>query len=162
MIVVQLIEVIWTKASRGAPASCVRNSVPSAMPLLPTTGEYIYQRQLFRERDGFKGELVESRVSDSIPHVEGELRFYPQKDLLRLGLGYSGKTGKPVRSATNSALTIEEGQLARLITNGRHTSYSGQWYRQATYNVSLVGEVYPDLFINREPDRLFSMEADLF
>jgi hypothetical protein len=60
------------------------------------------------------------------------------------------------------ALTLRPGEVARLLINGRHASYSGQWYSQYVYNVANDVTVTADRFLQGKPDHEFSLAADLF
>ena len=48
------------------------------------------------------------------------------------------------------------------MVNGRHTSYSGQWYSEYVYNVTSGSELASNRFLAGEPDHEFSLAANLF
>jgi hypothetical protein len=165
MIAVQLIEVLWTKASRGAPHSTARNQVPRALPLLPCTRSFAFQHFRFMEWTGFEQQLVEERCDDETPREVHELRLSRKPDLsLWAGLAYSAETGLPARKGQRWLAEISGTCSTRLCTNGRHTDAHGsQHYRQATYNLFVT----PDggdrnNLVSTEPRRTFSMEANLW
>jgi hypothetical protein len=165
MIVVQHIEVIWTKASRGAPAATVRNRLPQALPHLPGAGNetYLFRHHRFDESNAFAVTLIEARTADAPPRREGELLIALRPDgALTLGLRHTGITGKPPRRERPQLLTLALGERGRLVVNGRQADYAGQRYRRATYNVVQTDSAPPDLFTAGEPERLVSLETDLF
>ena len=97
------------------------------------------------------------------PPREQELLLELHSDgTLILGLRHTLATGKPPRHERPQLLSAVLGEHAQLVVNGRHTSYSGQWYRRATYNVIKIDSFAPGLFRAGEPDKSGSLEADLF
>jgi hypothetical protein len=70
--------------------------------------------------------------------------------------------GQPRRENKRRAITLKPGETARLSINGRHASYSGQFYTEATYNVAFGNNISNDVFIKAEPDSVFDLRADLF
>jgi hypothetical protein len=112
---------------------------------------------------GFEQKPLTVEVHDYIPARIEDLVLELDKDTLRVGLSCDVlRTGQPKRRQALHAVTLSPGTVARLVTNGRHTSYSGQWYTQNTYNVALGDDVDADVFISRQPEHMFSQEADLF
>ncbi len=135
MIIAQLVEVLWTKASRGAPAAAERNRLPQALPLTPgSEGQvYLFRHHRFDEKDGFAGVQLDGREAAQPPRREQELLLELHSDgTLILGLRHTLATGKPPRHERPQLLSAVLGEHAQLVVNGRHTSYSGQWYRRAT------------------------------
>jgi len=112
---------------------------------------------------GFEQEPLKAEVHDSVPARIGDLVLELEKDTLRVGLSCDVfRTGQPKRRSVPHAVTLTSGAIARLVTNGRHTSYSGQWYTQDTYNVAFGDEILANAFVSRQPEHIFSQEADLF
>ena len=70
-VVVQHIRVFWTKRSRGAPLSIIRNALPRALPVTPIQAAYIYQSYSFHEDD---------RAFYQGPHRRAESDEMPQRE----------------------------------------------------------------------------------
>ncbi|NHZ38622.1 hypothetical protein [Massilia aquatica] len=163
MIAVQVIEIRWTKATRGAPRANERAVLPRAFALLQTGAQYVYQNYLMHERDGFAAVLKKEKQVDHAPLKERSLVLRPRDDgVLVLGLKWDPSEGQPRRPASGTALRLAPGQTARLILNGRHASYIGQEYSEVIYNVAYGDTIAPDCFIARAPDQQFSLAAHLF
>ena len=96
----------------------------------------------------------------TIPQKENEL-LVTAGDPLVIGMQPTLYTGQPPRDRAPRAIVVPRGGWGRIILNGRHTSYSGQHYRQATYNVGFVDVPSATLF-SGEPKYRVSFEADLF
>lgn len=68
MIIIQHIEIIWTKASRGMPGAGKRNAVPGKLEV-PVTACHsdgmLIHKVSAREQDGFALEQTTERVRDS-------------------------------------------------------------------------------------------------
>ena len=166
MIVVQVVRIVWTKASRGAPHATARNALPRAFPLAGNPGPYVLERhRLVETAPGtFTASEVERATSLTVPRREAELLIDAREDRLRLGLQWrSGMlgTGQPRRPDRRRAIELRPGQTARLVVNGRHASSAGQWYTQDTFNVALVNELAPGLFTDAPPLAVVRLEADL-
>jgi hypothetical protein len=55
------------------------------------------------------------------------------------------------------------GALSGLLRiNGRYTSYSGQLYTEATYNVAFADALEPGVFLDSAEVAVLDMRADLF
>ncbi|NHZ37241.1 hypothetical protein [Massilia rubra] len=163
MIAVQVIEIRWTKATRGAPRANERAVLPRAFALLQAGAAYCYQYYLMHERDGFAAVLKKEKQVDHAPLKERSLVLSPRDDgALALGLKWDPSEGQPRRCASNSAIRLAPGQTARLVLNGRHASYIGQEYAEVIYNVAYGDTIARDCFLGREPDQQLSLAAHLF
>jgi hypothetical protein len=168
-VIVQLVEVYWTKISRPAPASAVRNALPRALHL-PLFEEctYAFHHVRFEEERDFAEQTIAFDHGPAVPRSEHEilLRINEAGELV-VGFSPTSVTGQPSRPLATSAVRARIGAYARIVSNGRHntsiTGFGAPWYRQATYNVGLAER--PDIgsiFISREPQMEKSFEADLF
>ncbi|HEX5725001.1 MAG TPA: hypothetical protein VFX98_06020 [Longimicrobiaceae bacterium] len=163
MLWVQRVDILYTKESRGAPAATARNRLPRALAMHAGADDgYAYEHYWLLERNDFTPTLKESRAGPAPPRRQGDLVIGAANDTVTLGLRYNRAIGLPVRHDTPRALTLAKGQTARLIINGRYSSYSGQLYTEATYNVAFGDSLPPDVFLSREPDATLDMRADLF
>ena len=162
MLVVQIVEIIWTKATRGAPRANERAAVPRAFPVHGDRATYLRQHYRMIESEDFAPTLLTEESSETVPSQQRSLRIRKTSDSkLSLGLVWSPIEGQPSRHPKPEAIELSAGQFARLIINGRHTSYSGQHYSEVIYNVAFVETPQPHVFL-REPDHEFSLAANLF
>jgi hypothetical protein len=163
MLVVQVVEILWSKATRGAPAANVRAALPRAFGIELHEGLFVLHHVKMVEWEDFSPRCIKSEVHASVPRVEGGLsiRQLPEGSY-RLGLIGNPSGGKPHRHPVNEALTLQAGEFARLAINGRHTSYSGQWYSEYVYNAASAHRVSATRFLQGAPEHEFSLVADLF
>ena len=163
MLVVQIVEILWTKATRGAPRSNERVSLPRSFPINGATGHYFVQRHRIAEWEGFQPKHVKSEEKQSVPGSEDLLRISRSVDgSFLLGLSGAPDAGQPKRYAVPKALTIHPGEYARLMVNARHTTYSGQYYSEVVYNVANDAKIQADRFLLGAPDHELDLKADLF
>lgn len=163
LIAVQVVEIGWTKATRGAPRANERARLPRAFILPHTGAAYACQHYLMHEQEGFAAVLKKERQADRAPLKERSLILRERDDgVLVLGLKWDPSEGQPRRSPSNSAIRLAPGQSARLVLNGRHTSYLGQEYSEVIYNVAYGEAIAPERFLCAEADRQFSLAAHLF
>ena len=163
MLVVQIIEIIWTKATRGAPRSKERASLPRAFPVESGVGECLVQRYRMSEREEFCPMLVVSSSSLPLPGVVGVLRIVPEAHSGYV-LSFAGtpNLGQPKRRPIQNALKVVPDEFVRVIVNARHTSYSGQSYSESIYNVACGERVAIDRFLSGKPDHELDLNANLF
>ncbi|CUI09513.1 hypothetical protein [Massilia antarctica] len=163
MIAVQIVEIRWTKATRGAPRATERALLPRAFALLQTGSAYCCQHYLMREDDGFAAVLTKEKQAEHAPRKERSLLLREHDDgLLVLGLRWDAAEGQPRRSGSNIAIRLAPGHSARLVLNGRHTSSHGQEYSEVIYNVAYGDTIARERFLGCEPDQQFSLAAHLF
>ena len=163
MLVVQVVTILWTKRTRGAPRSRERVALPRAFPILTGAGPCIVQHHRIAEWETFSPTLVKS---ESLPSVPGrvEILRISREAGGRLILGFLGTPafGRPKRHPIEKALAVASGDYVRLTVNARHTSYSGQHYSETTYNVACGEDVATDRFLLGPPDRELDLRANLF
>ena len=163
MFIVQIVEIIWTKATRGAPRSNERVALPRAFLLDTTPAQYQVQRYRMAEWESFRPTVVQRDLKPSIPASEDQLRIAPLgPNQFALGLLGASHGGQPRRHPVPEALVIQSGQFARLVVNARHTSYSGQWYSETVYNVAYGDDLASDRLLTRPPDHEFDLKTNLF
>jgi hypothetical protein len=163
MLVVQVVEILWSKATRGAPAAHKRVRLPRQFAIELLDAQYVLHHVRMAEWEEFSPRTVRNESKDSVPRIEGGLAM--EEDGLgsvRLGLIGNPSGGQPRRYPVRRAFTLQPGEFARLVINGRHTSHSGQWYSEYVYNVACGDAVRADRFIGGPPDREFSLAASLF
>ena len=163
VIWVQQIDIIYTKASRGAPQATIRNRLRRAFAMLGGGGDAFYfEHYKLLESKDFVSNLHETSSAASPPKRKNSLVIELAEKSLTLGLMWNASIGQPRRNSKARAVTIKPGQTARLSINGRHASYSGQFYTEATYNVAFGDRIPAGVFLNAEPDSVFDLRADLF
>ncbi|HEY8876091.1 MAG TPA: hypothetical protein VIN03_00920 [Roseateles sp.] len=162
MLTVQVVEILWTKATRGAPRALERVSLPRAFPVDSPPGNYVVQRYRLAEWEDFQPQLLKTETFDNVRGTEGVLRITFRDGAFSLGVSGTPRSGQPKRRALPDAIELSAGQFARLVLNARHTSYSGQYYSETIYNVA-CGDVVPaDRFLSGKPDHDIDLKANLF
>ena len=164
MLAVQIVEILWTKATRGAPRANERAALPRQFTLSGQTGIYVSERHRLAEWEGnFALQPVRVEVKQSVPGSEGELRITQENDgTVRLGFTGTSSGGQPRRASIANALVVKPGGYVRLLVNARHTSYSGQWYSETVFNVASGEHIAANRFLSTEPDQILDLKADLF
>jgi hypothetical protein len=163
MVWVQQVDILYTKASRGAPAAAARNQLSRAFPIQLSGGDqYGFDYYKLLEWSDFVPTLEKTENASSPPNRQGDLVIDADRGAVKLELRWNQAIGQPPRRAKLSALTLLKGQVARLIINGRYTSYSGQIYTEATYNVAFADSLKPDVFLDSSEAAVLDMRADLF
>lgn len=164
MLVVQVIEILWSKATRGAPEANIRAKLPRALAIELFDAPYVLHHVRMAEwEEDFSPRLVKAESKESVPRTEGGLSIQSDDhSSFRLGLIGNPSGGKPHRHPANRVLTLLPGEFARLVINGRHTSYSGQWYSEYVYNVASGSQVPANRFLLANPEHEFSLAANLF
>jgi hypothetical protein len=164
MLVVQVVEILWTKATRGAPRANERAALPRAFPLEVGTAECIVQRHRMIEWEGFVPEFIEPERLPNVPGSIDVLRIRPEKGgVFVLGMLATPNTGsQPKRRAIHDAMHLLPGQWARLVVNSRYTSSRGQHYTERIFNVASGIQVPRDRFMLDPPDHALDMKANLF
>jgi hypothetical protein len=134
MLWVQRVDILYTKASRGAPAATARNQLARAFSMQLKTGQlYGFEYYKLLEWSDFVPTLEKRENASSPPNREGDLVIEAAGESVQLGLRY-----------------------------GRYTSHSGQVYTEATYNVAFDDLLEPDVFLASPEPAVLDMRADLF
>ncbi len=163
MLWVQQVDVLYTKASRGAPAATTRNRLPRAFPMqVSMEGAFAFEHYRLLEWADYVPKLEDRVTGTAAPRSQGDLVIDASSETVTLGLRWNQSIGQPARHHQPRALTLARGQTARLIINGRYTNYSGQFYTEATYNVAFGDALSPDVFERAREAAVFDMRADLF
>ena len=164
MLIVQTVEILWTKATRGAPRANERSALPRQFMLSGQTESYVAEHHRLAEWEGnFALQPVRIQTKQSMPSSETELRLLRQHDgTVRLGLSGTPNGGKPLRTPVAPSLVLKPEGYVRLLVNARHTSYSGQWYSEKVFNVAMGKHVSANRFLSAEPDQILDLQANLF
>jgi hypothetical protein len=164
MIAVQIVQINWTKATRGAPRANERAVLNRAL-LISNRATEKYSMQHFRmdEKNNFNVALLAENASAQLPKMQGSLVLkIDQNDALILGLRWQSDDGQPSRHPRPEVIQLKPNEYAQLIMNGRHTSYSGQHYTEHIYNVAYGDNIAADRFLNCQPEHEFSLADNLF
>jgi hypothetical protein len=112
---------------------------------------------------GFDQKPVEKTELESAPAEVEDLTLELQGAVLHLGLCWDERrTDAPWRPQRARVIALSPGSTARLVINGRHSSWDEQWYTQHTFNVAFMNDIAEDVFVARPPEQVFTQEADLF
>jgi hypothetical protein len=163
-VVVQIVEILWTKATRGAPRANERSALPRQFILSGEADAYVAEHHRLAEWEGnFALQPVKVETRQSVPGSEGELRIAKgQEGAVHLGLTGTPHDGQPRRTPVANGLVLRPGGYVRLLVNARHTSYSGQWYSEKVFNVAMGERIAGNRFLSAEPDQVLDLRANLF
>jgi hypothetical protein len=163
MLVVQVVEILWTKATRGAPRSNERVSLPRQFPVLGGSGECLVQRHRMAEWEQFAPKLVKTDERLSLPGSVDVLRISRLSEgSFTVGILGTPNAGQPRRRPIQQAVEVASGQYVRITLNARHATYSGQYYSETVYNVACGEEVPSGRFLLGPPDHDLDLKANLF
>lgn len=163
MLIVQVVEILWSKSTRGAPGATLRAGLPRQFAIDLMDAPYVLHHVRMVEWEEFSPQLVKREPKASVPRIEGGLAIRSDEHTsFRLGLIGNPSGGKPHRYPVNQAVMLKPDEFARLVINGRHTSYSGQWYSEYVYNVASGTTIRADRFLRGAPDHEFSLAGNLF
>ncbi|MDN3920794.1 hypothetical protein [Roseateles violae] len=168
MLVIQVIEILWTKASRGAPLSNLRSHLPRAFPidlaaLDDDDARCLIQQHRIVEWEGFRPVLHQREQLAAPPGSVEALRITALKGgVYGLGLLGTPKSGRPLRHPVPEAFELLPGEFACLSLNARHTSTRGQHYRETIYNVASGDPPPADRFLRGPPEHRLDLKANLF
>ena len=109
------------------------------------------------EWSGFVSTLEKCEEGAATPNLQGDLVIEATPSAVHLGLRWNQSIGQPRRRDKLRALTLPKGRVARFIINGRYTSYSGQYYTEATYNVAFDDDLESDVFLEPATLDVFDM-----
>lgn len=160
MIAVQIVTIVWTKATRGAPRSNERAALPRAYAIPRNDAPYCVQYHGMHEGNGFRPLMHTEHRGETVRPAEDVLLFQ-LIDPATLQVGLSSN-GQPYRAPVSRAFDLRPGEYGRLATNGRHASHSGQWYTETICHVAFGDGIPADRFIASAPDCEYSQMAHLF
>ncbi len=166
---VQVVSVIWTKASRGAPQAAARNQMPDAFAVDDYHLEQLlagdcYAQVLIHERDGFEPrasvEAFSPRVRWRWPGVAMQ---FLNNDKVVVRYKHGSWQGAPDRSHQ----PVVKYELApekplRIKFNNRHTGpWNEWWYHLSVFNILRTENPSVEMFL-AEPAKTFSDLAELW
>lgn len=155
-VVIQHIETVWTKRSRGGDGARQRNAVPAALDLPSLSRDHLFvlHHATFHEHDSFArhdqlrsadafADLKLRFLTLSIDGAALHVRF--QRD------GFNAATPSPF--PYKDPFVLEPRQWARLVYNGRFTAWNtGMWsYEKHVYNIGWFDKWASDAFERTRP-----------
>ena len=163
MLIVQVVEILWTKATRGAPRSNERVNLTRAFPIEGGSSECVVQRSRIAEWEAFSPKLIKCEEAQTVPGSVDVLRISSEPEgSFTLGILGTPNAGQPKRHPVSRAVKLAPGQYARLTVNARHTTYSGQYYSETVYNVACGEGIPGNRFLLGPPDHELNLKANLF
>ncbi len=170
ILIVQAIHSYWTKASRGAPGSIARNTVPECLPIpLEKVNiqniRVLYHQIFFREETGFQ-EPEETILVDLAIHPRyGCIQVEQTAKTVCATYKYNNMAGgAPNRSTLKGIARADLGNWVQIRENGRFSpAWAGDWqYRKIVVNAGLFNNLAAEQFFNSSPIEVFSAMADLW
>ncbi len=138
MIVIQAVRVEWTKRSRGMPRAARRNAVPEAWSV-QGAGDcaVLLQEVQFSEHDGFRTPYIRA-VKDPDTEVLHAYGLELARTTGGVAVYFRGDPWRPQYPGPRKVFTLQDGEWARLVSNGR-TSYEDTWaYATHVFNIGIT------------------------
>ena len=166
-LVIQHIQTIWTKRSRGGPAARLRNSVPDAvlLPGCPLGSEFVLHHAIYSEYAAFSQRDVSKSSDDFADLGLKDLSYMIDDDRLTIRYHRDGfNKAKQSPYPYKDALILNHDELGRIAYNGRYIGlYTGEWwYEKHVYNVAWLSQWSLDLFISNRPQAEFQEFSKLW
>lgn len=170
VLIVQLIETTWTKASRGGQGASVRNSVPEQIRLaLPAVGSRsfttLYHDLIYDERADFVQPTSTIQLDPIQVPRTGCCSIDRTTTSATVRYRYQRTNGgAPDRGWLQHTLRVEPEQWVQVRENGRFApGWDGDWwYHKVVVNVGLFAQVHPDVFVQAPPIAQFDALAQLW
>ena len=158
MIVVQLVEIGWTKRSRGGPGAERRARLPRGFRLPAIPAPFLLHQVSLDEWNDFAMREREER-GERPRAVERALTLRSADDgmLCVDFVDNALQGGHPWRAPRPDVFRLAPGQFGRLTINTRHASEDAWLYTEQVYNVCHGAVVPVDRFVDATPD----VELDL-
>jgi hypothetical protein len=154
-VVIQIVRVSWTKASRGGEGAAARSATPLGLALPGALTTASFHQVVFDETDAFTpqsrclpSELLDGRIRIDAHGAGPVVRVGPL-----FGFTYCGY---------HPSVRLRPGRWVRWLQNARWTSAAGHgdWhYTAETVNIA-VAPVEPGVFMG-EPDKVIDERASL-
>lgn len=165
MTLIQHIETIWTKKSRGMPVAQKRNAVPRILEIPNSNTEstgLIIHKVIADEKNDF--ELNHELQSFNDRNKYWSFTFENENDLLLVYFAYTYfQHGQPKRDERRFKIfTLKLNDWGSFHINGRFTSYSGQHYRQHFVNIAHIDKFNHQIFLDTKPKIFINKMENLF
>jgi hypothetical protein len=169
ILIVQIIRSYWTKASRGAPGSIARNTVPECLPIplqqVNAQGiRVLYHEIVFKEATGFQTPDERISIDPAIYPRHGCTTVERIAKTVCANYKYHHCGGAPDRSSLKRVVKADVGNWIQIRENGRFSpTWEGDWwYQKIVVNAGLFDNIVAEQFINTSPIEVFSAMADLW
>lgn len=158
-IVIQHIQTIWTKASRGGEGARQRNLLPIAMelPHFSRLGQFYLHHVTFAEHNSFQ---PQERTDITRTFLELDLKVLALSVRKSIQVRFhrdSYNAAKPTNYALHAPFELEQEQWAQIVYNGRFTDFDtgNWWYEKHAYNIGWFNPLERDRFVQTKPDTEF-------
>lgn len=167
-IVLQAIDTVWSKTSRGGEGARLRRTLPTAlpMPLECFASPYALHHATFAESKGFErsDRIVRGK---SLPELGVRDLLLQQEDAsLAVQLVRDPHNAAVAGRIFHSvpAFSLKPGEWGQLQYNGRYVEHDrgNWWYEHHVYNIGLLDAADLDRFVRTKPDRRFLELARLW
>ena len=184
VLVVQAIEVWWTKEARGEPLATPRNRLPEifelpfkSFPPKPATPGYIRHDLSWGEANEFQKPLSEKvEVLEFSGEIKNRLlNFRLVGDSMKVGFERSygarpqgnvlfnyTRLGAPARTVPLEIFTLQAGEWGQVRYNGRFSWNTAWKYEKWVYNIGLFQPPVSAGCFQGSPARAYSNLADLW
>jgi hypothetical protein len=130
ILIVQTVRSSWTKASRGAPGSVARNTVPECLPIsLPNVDlgnlQVLYHEITFEEATGFQSPKERISINPKIYPQHGCITVERIAKQVRATYKYNMFGGAPDRGAERHTIRANVDDWVQIRENGRFSSSWG-------------------------------------
>ncbi|WP_425396174.1 hypothetical protein [Aeoliella sp.] len=165
-VVLQHIETIWTKTSRGGEGARRRNAVPEAveLPTLEAEHPFVLHHAVFGERNEFArvdrclsadafDDLGLKLLSIEIDEEQLSLRYH------RDGFNFITSSPYPCKYP----ITLTHDAWGRLAYNARHSDCDtgDWWYEKHVFNIGWLEDWTPRVFLDGAPEKEYREMAQL-
>lgn len=159
MLLIQEIDVSWTKASRGAPGSIQRNAVPECLEMSMPKGawpsdKWLYQKSMFSEHKNFANPFNQIDALEAFKLKSfGALEFNRENEGIGVTLkpgDWRGMPGYPPPSGRH--FILHDNAYARIRYNWRIAHEEGGWaYGKTVFNLIETARFNAGIFVQNEP-----------
>ncbi|MBA2284505.1 MAG: hypothetical protein H0W02_03380 [Ktedonobacteraceae bacterium] len=169
LVIIQSIQTIWTKASRGGDRASARNRTPEACKLpaqvcsFPDT-VFLLHQVVYSEHDLFQHPVekleLEARTE---PFRYDCLKLLLAENTLRITVEWERSEGAPRRVVfPRKEIFLQEQQWARVTYNLRTSWESGWIYKKRVHNIGFFAHISPGIFLEGEPVHTYRDMAHLW
>ncbi|GAB5407292.1 MAG: hypothetical protein Aurels2KO_55230 [Aureliella sp.] len=165
-ILIQYVQTVWTKSSRGGDAARVRNAVPDALALPSTIRDapFVLHHARFVERDNFiqTDRFCSGTCFSDLSLDDLKLILAPDSVTVRFRRN-GNNTARTIPHPFTDVFTLAESQWGRLTYNGRFTAWNtgNWWYEKSVVNIGWFANIDFQQFVKTAPTYDFAEMAHL-
>ncbi len=146
------------------PDAAIRNAVPHVLelPSVPDNAFLFIHEALADEENKFQ--LTEMTEVRNELAKYWSFSFLQEQKIIQVLFTYNyHEHGKPDRGAFKiPLLKLKQRETGQFLINGRHTSYSGQFYMQYSINFANVEKCSPRIFLDNQANYIVDKLENLF